>query len=133
MKMYEAIVETAKITLENNPELQGIIPCGTAIQNARTTPLGEIDRNLTRDGYHLSLTAGRYIASCTWYGELFGLEALEKAVTPSTLTPTEGALARQAARDAILRPFAITKIKLIVKKEAVSPQTPAAAKVENKQ
>lgn len=121
MKMYEAIVETAKITLKNNPELKGIIPCGTAIQNARTTSLGEIGHNLTRDGYHLSLTAGRYIAACTWYGVLFGLDALEKAFTPSTLTPCEGVLARQAAKDAILRPFAITKIEHTVMDEQTVP------------
>ena len=113
LKMFHAIVETAKLALENNPELQGIIPSGTAIQNARTTLLASVGDNLTRDGYHLNLTAGRYIAACTWLGELFGIEALEKAETPPSLNPTEGVLARQAARDAILRPFAITNIRLV--------------------
>ena len=44
-----------------------IIPSGTAIQNARTTSLRQDSNALTRDGLHLSLGVGRYIAAMSWY------------------------------------------------------------------
>ena len=44
-----------------------IIPSGTAIQNARTTTLGQDSNALTRDGLHLTLGVGRYIAAMSWY------------------------------------------------------------------
>ena len=50
-----------------------IIPCGTAIVKARAdarinTPGAN---ELTRDGYHMSLDLGRYLAACTWFQRLF--------------------------------------------------------------
>lgn len=48
-----------------------IIPSGTAIQNARTTELGENSNDITRDGLHLSLGVGVYIAAMTWYECIF--------------------------------------------------------------
>ena len=44
-----------------------IIPSGTAIQNARTTALGQDSKALTRDGLHLTLGVGRYIAAMSWF------------------------------------------------------------------
>ena len=40
-----------------------VCPTGIAIDNARK----EFDELLTRDGYHLSLSLGRYIASLTMF------------------------------------------------------------------
>ena len=48
-----------------------IIPSGTAIQNARTTELGENSNGITRDGLRLSLGVGVYIAAMTWYESIF--------------------------------------------------------------
>ena len=48
-----------------------IIPSGTAIQNARTTELGENSNGITRDGLHLSFGVGVYIAAMTWYESIF--------------------------------------------------------------
>ena len=48
-----------------------IIPSGTAIQNARTTELGENSNDITRDGLHLSFGVGVYIAAMTWYESIF--------------------------------------------------------------
>ena len=47
-----------------------IIPTGTAIENARTTSLNT-GSQLTRDGTHLDMGIGRYIAACTWAQTLF--------------------------------------------------------------
>ena len=42
-----------------------IIPCGTAIRNARHSDL-QTELDLTRDGRHLAYGVGRYIASICW-------------------------------------------------------------------
>jgi len=61
--MYTAIVDASKRITELE-EISVLIPSGTEIQNARTSSLGD---TLTRDGYHLELTYGRFTAACTWY------------------------------------------------------------------
>lgn len=107
MRMYEAIVECSKKVLANNPELKGIIPTGTAIQDARTSILGN---NLTRDGYHLDKHTGRYIAACTWFGVLFNHPFTISSFLPVGMTFEEGEVCRLAAEEAIKHPFEITPI-----------------------
>lgn len=107
MKMYRAIVDAARRAMADNPELKGIIPCGTAIQDARTSALGD---DLTRDGYHLSLTVGRYTASCTWYGVLFGHDVAGNSYLPKRVNAPQRRLAQKAAEASIEHPFTITEI-----------------------
>lgn len=111
MQMYEAIVAVAKQILKENKELTGVIPCGTAIQDARTSLLRDVGRELTRDGYHLDRRLGRYIASCTWYGVLFDAPEINTTFIPVRVSDTEAYLAREAAHQAILHPFTITPIQ----------------------
>ena len=40
-KMYESILLSTRCAMDDSPQLCGIIPSGTAIQNARTTPQGD--------------------------------------------------------------------------------------------
>lgn len=44
-----------------------IIPCGTAVQNARSVEALNIDDELTRDTKHINLYAGRYLLACTFF------------------------------------------------------------------
>jgi hypothetical protein len=44
-----------------------IIPCGTAVQNARNVELLNVDNELTRDSFHINLYAGRYLLACTFF------------------------------------------------------------------
>ena len=60
-KMYNAIVDCVK-DLMKEYHFDILIPSGTAIQNARTSSLGD---TFNRDGYHLERTYGRYTAACT--------------------------------------------------------------------
>ncbi len=108
MKMYESIVGCVRRVLAENPEIKGIIPCGTAIQDARTSALG---RNLTADGYHLSRDEGRYIASCTWYAVLFGEPVLGNSYVPGILNSEQVRIAQAAADTAVKEPFSITQIR----------------------
>jgi hypothetical protein len=44
-----------------------VIPCGTAVQNARNVAALNVDNELTRDGTHINLYAGRYLLACTFF------------------------------------------------------------------
>lgn len=84
-----------------------LVPSGTAIQNARTK-LGDV---LCRDGYHLDLNIGRYIASCTWYEAIFKQTVVGNAYRPEKVTEEQAAIGQQAAHEAVKKPFKVSKIK----------------------
>lgn len=67
-EMYEAIVSCVREKILPNKLIQYVIPTGTAIQDLRTA----VGDNVTRDGYHLSYTTGRYTAGMTWLNALTG-------------------------------------------------------------
>lgn len=107
-RMYQAIMKaSAQAKKEFHFDL--LVPSGTAIQDARTTFLGD---DLTRDGYHLNLHIGRFIAACTWFESLFDEEAPTDRYHPEQVTPEEAEVARQAAHAAVKRPFKVTKLKV---------------------
>ena len=69
MTMYNAIASTVADKVLTNNLIGGIIPCGTAVQNLRTSAVGD---TLTADGYHLEDRKGDYLASLTWYAVITG-------------------------------------------------------------
>ncbi|RYY13405.1 MAG: DUF4886 domain-containing protein [Chitinophagaceae bacterium] len=106
MKMYNAIVDAYKRT----SALTGIklvIPVGTAIQNARTSVLGD---NITRDGYHLSLTTGRYIAALTWFEQITGISVVGNSYKPAGINTNTVELAQHAAHLAVQEPEKVTEM-----------------------
>ncbi|QNL48055.1 DUF4886 domain-containing protein [Olivibacter sp. SDN3] len=107
-KMYKNISKAStKVKKRFNFDL--LVPSGTAIQNARNTFLGD---NLTRDGYHLDLQIGRFIAACTWFESLFNEEAPTERYHPENVSPEAAQVAKQAAHAAVQHPFKLTKIKV---------------------
>lgn len=107
MKMYESIVGAVKNKILTNSEFVKIAPCGTAIQNARTSFIGD---NLTRDGYHLTMNVGRYIAGLTFVETLTGVPATEISFKPDGVTNVVREVAVTAAHNAALKPFEITSL-----------------------
>jgi hypothetical protein len=69
-----------------------------------------VNRELTRDGFHLNYTIGRYIAACTWLEALTGISATGLKTRPKGVSSEQAALAQQAAHAAILVPMAVTPI-----------------------
>jgi len=67
-RLFGAISALTRDLLAPMEGIDRICPIGTAIQNARTA----VSEPLTRDGYHLSLTLGRYIAALTFWKALTG-------------------------------------------------------------
>lgn len=105
LKMYEGIVKCSSYACDKYG--LGIIPAGTAIQNARRSPLRD---NLNRDGFHLGYLTGRYIAACTWYETLFGKSVVGNSFCPEGVLPHQKEIAQNAAHRAVAKPFGITKM-----------------------
>src|SRR5690606_37406433 len=102
-KMYNAIVDAAW-EAKDIAGMDMVIPAGTAIQNARTSYLGD---RFTRDGYHLSLGAGRFTAAATWFEALFG-NVLANTFVPDKLSPYDTELVKNAAAAAVTTPQEVT-------------------------
>lgn len=109
MRMYREIVAATQAA-DKIEKFDIIIPSGTAIQNARTSKLGD---TLNRDGYHLQLTYGRYTAACTWYEAIFGKSVVGNSYVPSTMSELEKRIAQEAAHAAILNPYTVTDLSQI--------------------
>ena len=69
MTMYHAIVGAYQASVATCRQIVGMIPSGTAVQNLRTSYVGD---TVTRDGHHMSYTHGRYLTALTWYAYLTG-------------------------------------------------------------
>ncbi len=107
MVMYNAIINSYKVAINLIP-IYKIVPSGTAIQNARTSSLGN---NLTRDGYHLDYNIGRFIAAGAWYETLTGRNILRNNYNPSGMLLESVTLSKKAVHAATVNPFQITEIK----------------------
>lgn len=118
INMYNKIVDAYKRAIEET-DIDIIIPCGTAIQNARTNEhLIKIGDELTRDGYHLNEGIGRYITGLTFFETLIvNNKNIEKDLfkdvpyIPNTYdsNPDLAYLAKIAVKDALRNPFKITE------------------------
>lgn len=106
LKMYNAIVAAVSEVIPQIEDIKIIIPSGTAIQNARTSVLGD---DLTRDGHHLSRPHGRYVASCTWLQAVLGKNPVGNSYCPEGMTAQECRAAQKAARKAFRKPYRISR------------------------
>ncbi|MBD1434198.1 DUF4886 domain-containing protein [Sphingobacterium sp. DN00404] len=106
--MYKAIAEVSKKVSKLN-EFKYIIPAGTAIQNARTSSMGD---TFTRDGYHLQLDYGRFTAACAWYEKIFGEDVRKNSYKPEKVTELQAKIAKEAAHKAVKKPYKVSKVKL---------------------
>lgn len=109
-KMYRAIVEGAQRLRKENAQFSLFVPVGTAIQNARTSFVGD---HLNRDGFHLDLVLGRYTAACTWFECLFGTNVVGNRFVPKGLSAEQKAVAQWSAHLAVERPFECSPIDIV--------------------
>lgn len=105
--MFSSILGATKQALKD-AKIDILVPAGTAIQNARTSSLGD---HLNRDGYHLNLVYGRYTAACTWFEAIFGKSVIGNSFGPENITAIQKRIAQQAAHAAVKHPFVVTPIK----------------------
>ena len=107
MTMYEMICDAATQMFRDCPSVAGIIPSGTAIQNGRTSYLGD---SFNRDGYHLEVNYGRFTAACTWFEALSGKEVTTNTYKPSTVSGSQAKVAKAAAHAACLKVVEVTEL-----------------------
>lgn len=105
IKMYESIVAAVQSEVATKSKIEYIVPNGTAIQNARTSYVGD---RLTRDGFHLSLDLGRYIAGLTFFYQLTGISIENIEYIPDGVDPDLQKVAIESAISAVNVPFAIS-------------------------
>lgn len=108
IKMYNAIVDAVN-QATNQVGIDLIIPSGTAIQNGRTSILGD---TFNRDGYHLNLAMGRFTAACTWYEKLTALPVQENSYTPANVTESDSEIVKKAAHFSVMFPDTITSLNV---------------------
>ena len=110
IEKYEAIVESTKTNIVPDPDFAFVSPIGTAIQNARSSSLGD---TMNRDGSHLSYGMGRYTAALAYVGAITGLDISEVTWRPSeyTVSEKEYKIAIESAVNALNNPFEITQSK----------------------
>lgn len=103
--MYDSICQAVQYALQTHSEFGFVVPSGTAIQNARTTWLGD---NMNRDGYHLDLKMGRYTAACAWFETITGISPVGFSYHPDGLDYLAAHTCQVAAHEAVARPFELT-------------------------
>ncbi len=104
MYMYESIVVASHQAMKQG-DFKEVIPSGTAIQNARTSALGD---TMDRDGYHLNLMWGRYIAACTWFEVLTGKNVVGNSYFPRGMDPRLVTMTQKSAHNAVRHPWRVT-------------------------
>ena len=103
--MYDAIVSAVKSRVCTNENIAGVITNGTAIQNARTSYVGD---KLTRDGFHLSLDLGRYIAGLNLFYKITGISIENIEFMPDGVDPDLQKVAIESVLNANILPFEIS-------------------------
>ena len=107
MTMYNSITSCVQQYITPSGLFDFIIPSGTAVQNMRTSYVGD---TLTRDGYHMSYNLGRYLTGMTWLSAItnWSIDDItynpSKSEIPSDYLP----IIREAVKNAISTPFSIT-------------------------
>ena len=106
MTMYNAIVNAVKTKIVPNKKITRIVPNGTAVQNARTSYLGD---TLTRDGYHMSKDKGRVLVGITMVATTVGIpwDTINLSGVCSDKNFVKVAL--ESAKNAVANPFAVTQ------------------------
>ena len=100
LSLMNNIIRITRQLVEPTADLAFTIPTGVAIQNARSANLGI----LTRDGYHLSMDLGRYLAALTFLCTITGICPTE--LKPDPDFPEQATLIK-AAKLAIENPYTV--------------------------
>ena len=103
--MYESVINAIKEEIVPNTDFVGIIPVGTAIQNVRTSYVGD---TLTNDGHHLN-TKGEYVAGMMFVLSLTGItnDDFDSSTLPYEIK-IDLDVYKESTTNAIAEPYNIT-------------------------
>lgn len=107
-KMYEGIVNNVEKYIIPNKNFAFVIPCGTAIRNAKSI---FDDQKLYRDVVHLSFHAGRFITSLTALKTIFNKCIDNVKTKPFSILNDDKVNFIKAVNSACLNPLKETLIK----------------------
>jgi hypothetical protein len=93
-KMFDSITNAV---MQGKPHVDMVIPTGTAIQNGRTSYLGD---KVLKDDIDLDPITGRYIAALSWYETLFSTDVSALSYLNPSLSQYDNKLAKTAAHAA---------------------------------
>lgn len=102
--MYNAIINTVRSQIIDK-DFAFVIPNGTAIQNARTSFIGD---TLTRDGFHLSYDVGRFIAGLTLVRTLCGKNLDSLSYAPKGISHPVVDICKESVENAVRNAFEVT-------------------------
>ena len=106
--MYNGIINAVQTKVLTNDRIEFVVPNGTAVQNARTSYIGD---NLCRDKYcHLTNYFGRYIAALTFFSKVTGIDISDITYSPG-LTDYDRTIAIESVQNALANPYTITNSK----------------------
>ena len=114
MTMYNAILASVQEKIVPNNRIVKIIPSGTAIQNARTSYVGD---TLTRDGYHLSYDQGRLVAGVSYLASLIGIDFDSVDLSSVCSDPSFVKVIKESVRNAVETPFSVTPSTITEKED----------------
>ncbi len=107
MTMFQAIADTVQNTVWATGEFESVIPVGTAIQNIRSSYIGD---HLNRDGRHLTYSMGRYAAGLT-VAAAIGIDLSYVTYRPTGSTNVNDLhlpMLRETISSAVLDPFVVS-------------------------
>ncbi len=108
MDQYNKIIDCAtRAAIQSGIGEENIIPGGTAVQNGRTSYIGD---DYNRDGYHMNLSHGRYTVALTWYEKIFGKSVIGLSYHPASVSDFCAEMCQHAAHEAILNPKTISSL-----------------------
>jgi hypothetical protein len=108
ISMYNLIANAVETKIATNMNFVAISPAGTAVQNARTSILGD---TLNRDGTHLTYDVGRYIAAMSMFCSLTGYTVDDITYVPDGLDETRISIAKDSVRNALANKYEVTPFK----------------------
>ena len=110
--MYNDILDTTRVAMRTHPDMEFLVPEGTAIQNMRTSRYGD-GPLLIRDGGHLSYSVGYYLGAIVLAKSIADID-----IDASTFIPEEFREEftdevvhglKAAAKDAFADPWHVTE------------------------
>ena len=125
--MYNRMIAAVKSEIVPNQNFTKILYTATAVQNAATSALKRV---LYRDGAHLSIPLGRYLASLYVAQALTGKSVANIAYTPEGVSQDEKAIVLEAVKRAIENPQELTPFTGDEVFHRSNPEAPGAAASE---
>lgn len=102
--MYNAILSTVQEKIVADKRFSFVIPCGTAVQNARSSLLGD---TITSDGYHMKQPFGRYLTAMMVVKAL-GVDIDDVTFLPLGMSAKQQKIAKESVNNAYDHPFEVT-------------------------